>query len=185
MRRANLFALGLAALVGACGQPPTPPSTSPRYSSPPPDPTFTLEVTPGTAGPYPENYRELVSRAIVATFLDPYSVRDAAVTKPVEARSKQRPGWLVCLTANAKNAYGAYTGHQVIVYFIRGGRIDEMYPYQPAKTVAYSSQDTIAARLDSLNAQQATLEHQAAVYLCRTAVTQGLTTLSPLLLKSR
>lgn len=176
--------VGAALLVAACGGPPHSASRSSQYSAPPPNPTFTLEVMPGAAGPYPANYRELVSRAIVETFFDPYSVRNAAVTKPIEAMSTQ-PGWLVCLTANAKNAYGAYAGQQVVVYFVRAGRIDETFPYQPSKTVPYPGGEAIAARIDSLSAQAAMLQHQLAIDLCRTAVTRGLTTFSPLSLGAR
>ena len=44
--------------------------------------------------------------------LDPYSARDAEISNVVTASTTFGPRPMVCVRANAKNAYGAYTGRQ-------------------------------------------------------------------------
>lgn len=43
---------------------------------------------------------------------DPYSVRDAEISRVVTASTSFGPASIVCVRANAKNRYGAYTGRQ-------------------------------------------------------------------------
>lgn len=155
-----------------------------RAQTPPPPPAFTLEVPPGAAGPYPANYKALVAGAIRSTFFDPYSVRDAVISKPVEAKANQT-GWMVCVAANAKNAYGAYTGRQVTVYVISYGAIVAVFPSRPPATIAAPGTAAIAAQLDSLKAQSAEIDHRLAVNLCSQAIERRLTTAEPLPMTSR
>lgn len=67
--------------------------------------------------PPPANYREQVSARVKKTFFDPYSVRDAAISRPFLQSAAfdgitpiPHSGWMVCVRANAKNRMGAYTG---------------------------------------------------------------------------
>ena len=77
------------------------------------------------AGPYPANYRQLSLQYLKKSLIDPYSVRDAEIAKPVARPSwmmtDPSPGWVVCWRANAKNTMGGYTGVTVSRIFIRNG----------------------------------------------------------------
>jgi hypothetical protein len=75
--------------------------------------------------PPPTDYREQIVANKINFFKDPDSVRDAEI-------GTLRPnmfGWRVCLKANAKNAYGGYTGRLTsIVQFYRDGRPPAIMP---------------------------------------------------------
>lgn len=81
----------------------------------------------GGAGPPPTNYRQIVRDYVRQTFKDPYSVRDAEISPPkmtegptlIPPLGPMTMAWVVCIRANAKNAFGAYTGLQqtaVVIY---------------------------------------------------------------------
>jgi len=80
-------------------------------------------------GPYPANYREIAVRYLRQTLLDPYTVRDAQISKPkmgklfTDTMGVSEAGWLVCFRANAKNRMGAYTGITDMVLAIRGNEV--------------------------------------------------------------
>jgi hypothetical protein len=80
-------------------------------------------------GPYPAAYREIARDYVRATFLDPYSIRDARIAQPkmgaiiIEGTLRHDPGWTVCVRANAKNRMGAYTGIKDTVLLMRDGRV--------------------------------------------------------------
>lgn len=80
-----------------------------------------------SAGPMPARYRQIAAEFFRKALVDPYSVRDAEISKPkmgslfVEGTlGKHEPGWLVCLRANSKNRMGAYTGLRDTAIVIRG-----------------------------------------------------------------
>jgi hypothetical protein len=75
-------------------------------------------------GPYPANYRQIVSEHVRATFFDPYSIRDAQIAAPkADGAPVLTPGWVVCMRANAKNRLGAYIGPRETAFIISGGRV--------------------------------------------------------------
>lgn len=74
-------------------------------------------------GDYPENYREIVKNAVRSTFFDPYSLRDVSVSRPVCGQVVEKYGWVVCLRANGKNKFGAYTGLSGTAFIINHGKV--------------------------------------------------------------
>ena len=74
-------------------------------------------------GPYPAEYRDLVKGHIDRTFFDPYTMRNVSISYPSQGHLFFRQGWLVCVEANAKNRFGAYTGLKRQVYLINEDRV--------------------------------------------------------------
>jgi len=62
------------------------------------------------AGPYPDNYKEVVAAHIKQTYFDPYSLRDVRISEPTPGVLAMAQGYNVCLQANGKNRMGGYTG---------------------------------------------------------------------------
>jgi hypothetical protein len=90
-------------------------------------------TTPETAAqegnPYPANYRQLAIEYVKASFVDPYSIREAEIAKPKLAMGAGLLGdgsfatpWLVCVRANAKNRLGAYVGRSETAIQVYGGK---------------------------------------------------------------
>jgi len=110
------FCVGLA--LGGCG---------PAYVADP-LPT-TLEIQSSDAGAYPTNYEDIVKQYYAKRLKDPYSAQYGHITSPrkefydvITSDSKvRRFGYLVCVTLNAKNSYGAYTGFKTNGIIIRDG----------------------------------------------------------------
>jgi hypothetical protein len=82
------------------------------------------KIVESDPGPYPTNYREVVKASYSTLYKDPYSVRDAIVYSPFRSGDK----WSVCLLANAKNGYGAYTGIHATLIYIKNSRVVSAYP---------------------------------------------------------
>lgn len=93
--------------------------------TPPPD------VNAGNAGPYPANYKDLMADYIKTTFFDPYSLRDVKLSKPFPSRTGWGVGWAVCLTLNAKNRMGGYTGLSTDYYEIDGSTVERQDRFVP------------------------------------------------------
>lgn len=81
-------------------------------------------------GPYPTNYEQIVKDYLHENLKDPYSVRDLAITAPVQASawtgllySGELFAWKTCVTYNAKNSFGAYIGLNSYGYYIRDGEV--------------------------------------------------------------
>jgi len=53
---------------------------------------------------------------------DPHSVRDAEISGFIPRTPGSEDGF-VCVKANAKNLYGAYTGRQGTLVFVNGGKV--------------------------------------------------------------
>jgi len=86
--------------------------------------------TTGTTAP-PVAYRTAVAASIKATFVDPYSIRDATISAPLYAGAVfdgvtpiPRKGWIVCTRANAKNRMGGYIGQSLTVFLFKGETVD-------------------------------------------------------------
>lgn len=127
---------------------------------------YTFAVTsPGLAGSFPENYKALVATWVRSTFLDPFTLRNVAITRPVEAIVDSRVGWLICFTANGRNAYGAYAGQQAYAVIINGGAIVDTFP--KTRTRGTTGMPASYERtVDNLNAVQGAL----ALNLCAQGV---------------
>lgn len=83
-----------------------------------------------TAGTKPINAERLVRSWLDANLKDPYSVRDLKVSEVRQGtfwsgliHQGAVPSWYVCAGYNAKNSYGAYTGYDVHVLWIRDSSV--------------------------------------------------------------
>jgi hypothetical protein len=78
-------------------------------------------------GPYPTNYKEIVTRWLNTKLLNPDSARIDWVDepKPVDLGQKGEHtyGYLVHLKVNARNRFGVYTGKQNVSALIRNGEV--------------------------------------------------------------
>ena len=84
-------------------------------------PIFTFH--PEQAGPYPDNYKEIIRAHIERTFFDPYSLRSVRISNPHEGVFATTSGYRVCLEANAKNRMGGYIGLRRLTYLINSGQV--------------------------------------------------------------
>lgn len=78
-------------------------------------------------GPYPTNYKEIVTKWLETQLLDPVSARIEWVDEPkpadLGAKTEQLHGYLVHFKINARNRFGAYTGKQSHAALIRNGEV--------------------------------------------------------------
>jgi hypothetical protein len=94
-------------------------------------PTKQPQMGANDFGAYPSNYRELVDDWLKTFLKDPYSVRDLTVKAPEQgwikqgwlAGGKKFNGYLVVVTLNSKNGFGAYTGVQTYNLLIQNGHV--------------------------------------------------------------
>jgi len=88
------------------------------------------ETPAASAPPAPVGYREAVIAEVKATFFDPYSIRDATISRPLYAVAIYNGGnvvpisaWIVCVKANAKNRMGGYGGQEFTAMVFAGNTI--------------------------------------------------------------
>jgi hypothetical protein len=63
--------------------------------------------------------RAAILTDIKSTYLDPYSIRDAAISNAAPSMGLDGEITLnICVAANAKNGYGAYAGRQKTLYYL-------------------------------------------------------------------
>lgn len=74
-------------------------------------------------GPPPENYRTIAAQYLRSSLFDPYSVQDAAISRPRQHNSLSGPKWNVCFRGNARNRLGGYTGLRETLLVIDSGRV--------------------------------------------------------------
>src|SRR5689334_7286714 len=78
-------------------------------------------------GPYPTNYKELITQWLNKQLIDPDSARIEWNGEPKPSDmgkgSEAVSGYLVNFTVNARNRFGAYTGKQKHSVLIRNGEI--------------------------------------------------------------
>ena len=78
-------------------------------------------------GPYPTNYKEIVTKWLETQLLDAASARIEwnGDPKPADLGTKDEHlyGYLVNFTVNARNRFGAYTGKQSHGALIRDGEV--------------------------------------------------------------
>lgn len=75
----------------------------------------------------PSNARAAALGYARQSFFDPYSVRDASISQPLQVRyglMGQQMVWAVCISANARNRMGGYTGIQETVVAFAGDNVD-------------------------------------------------------------
>jgi hypothetical protein len=78
---------------------------------------------PEAIGPYPSDYKETIKAHVLRTYFDPYSVRSASVSQPIQGHLFFQQGWIACLEANAKNRMGGYIGVQRTAYLLNRGSV--------------------------------------------------------------
>jgi hypothetical protein len=78
-------------------------------------------------GPYPSDYKEIVTKWLQTQLIDPASARIEwkGDPKPADLGTKDEHlyGYLVNFTVNARNRFGAYTGKQEHGALIRNGEV--------------------------------------------------------------
>ena len=78
-------------------------------------------------GPYPTNYKEIVTKWLNTQLIDAGSARIEWVDEPkpadLGAKGEHLYGYLVHLKVNARNRFGAYTGKQSHAALIRNGEV--------------------------------------------------------------
>lgn len=86
---------------------------------------------PSTAAPTasspPENYRQLALTYARQNFVDPFSVRDASISLPMQIGygfTGSQMVWVTCIRANARNRMGGYAGLQETVVAFSENSLD-------------------------------------------------------------
>jgi hypothetical protein len=165
MRGPFLVLVCVSLWLTGCAEPPR------RTAEPSPKNEFELVSVP-EAGPFPDNYRIIVATEMRSTLRDPYSVRDVAITRPFPVKARLR-GWLVCASANAKNAFGAYTGQQLYAYLISRGYV--LYTFPETKPDSVFPRGTTQRKIEDISRQISSLESTLALDLCAQAINRGIT----------
>lgn len=87
------------------------------------------QIETGSANAKPAAWRQLAQEHVRRTFKDPYSIRDGEIAEPyLSPGPVLMPGgfgvpWIVCVRANAKNAYSAYEGASPVAILIHNGKV--------------------------------------------------------------
>jgi hypothetical protein len=81
-------------------------------------------------GVYPNNYEEIVKNYYYTALKDPDSARFKNISIPKkywlgDRFTGAKFGYLVAVTINAKNSYGAYTGYETHALLLRNGNVIE------------------------------------------------------------
>lgn len=88
------------------------------------------EIRDADYGSYPDNHESIVKGFYALGLKDPESVRYGSITRPQPYVLASRIdaaiyGHLVCVTYNAKNSYGAYTGFSTDALILRNGYVEK------------------------------------------------------------
>lgn len=95
-------------------------------------------------GPYPDNFKQIIREYVEKSFFDPYSMKSVALSYPTEGHIFFNQGWIVCLQANAKNRFGAYTGLRTTAYLINNYKVTQTMADAPmcqSAQISFSSWD--------------------------------------------
>lgn len=96
-------------------------------------PPLTTQTTAAAVPPPPPaNYRAMIKERVVATFKDPYSIRDAAISAPKFEPPNEiwkSGSWIVCFKATAKNSFGGYTGAEYRAATFEDGKLVAFIDY--------------------------------------------------------
>lgn len=82
-----------------------------------------VKPNPEAIGPYPSDYKEIIKSHVLKTYFDPYSIRSASISQPIQGHLFFEQGWIVCLEANSKNRMGGYIGVQQTAYLLNRGSV--------------------------------------------------------------
>lgn len=127
MKKLVLAGLVSALLVGCVSNKPT---LAPQVNKP----KMTMEdAKRADYGAYPNNYKEIVRNHYEKVAKDPDSIKYKEITKPKKYANNVKGtfDYLVCVTMNAKNSYGAYTGYSTDRFHIRDGQVVSFGPLVP------------------------------------------------------
>lgn len=109
----RIFAIAATALLGACAG---------GYSN--------IQTSSAPSAAPPGEWRAMTLAHLRRSLKDPYSVRDAEIAAPyLAAGPSLMPSgfgtpWIVCVSANSKNTFGAYAGKSPIVVLIYEGKVE-------------------------------------------------------------
>jgi len=91
------------------------------------------QVAAADHGSYPSNYEDVVKAYYAGALKDPDSAKYRNISSPRKywlssERTGVTYGYLVCVTLNAKNSYGAYIGYQTDGMLIRNNSVLHYIP---------------------------------------------------------
>ena len=78
-----------------------------------------------SAMPVTSSVRATIVNHVRDTWKDPYSIRDAEISKAFEPQGYKGARYAVCIRANSKNSYGGYTGRQISCFLFEKGMLLE------------------------------------------------------------
>jgi len=92
----------------------------------------TLPPADANYGPYPTEYKQIVTKYLRGILKDPDSAKIAKISKPreehkINSKYKKQAiyGYSSCALVNAKNSYGGYVGERPYWFFIKDGSVIE------------------------------------------------------------
>lgn len=74
-----------------------------------------------SAMPVTSNIRAQIVSQVRDTWKDPYSIRDAEISRAWQPQGYTGGRYAVCIRANAKNSFGGYTGRQISCFGFENG----------------------------------------------------------------
>lgn len=91
------------------------------------------QISTADYGQYPENYEQIAKGFYNFTLKDPDSAQYRGISTPYRTYLGSRLeatqyGWLTCVTLNAKNSFGAYTGYSTDGLLINNGTVIRHVP---------------------------------------------------------
>ncbi|WP_454690214.1 hypothetical protein [Achromobacter aloeverae] len=97
-------------------------------------PPSASDVANADYGPWPADYEQVIKSYLGDTLKDPASAQYRSFSYPLKYYigtrfGAARYGFLSCVTYNAKNSYGAYTGFQTDGFLIRNGIVEQYLPH--------------------------------------------------------
>lgn len=101
----KLFLTAFIAVLSGCAAPPS-----------------AEEFAKADFGPYPEEWKRIITDYSAARLKDPYSAQYNFLNSPTRGfigLGGAKYGWAVCALINAKNSYGGYTGGKLSFFLIR------------------------------------------------------------------
>lgn len=110
MQKSRLTVIVAAVATGGCTSPP------PTYQ----------EIAAADFGSYPALYQGAIDSYLRSTLRDPGSAIISMPRAPVRTYAGVRVrtyGWGTCMSVNAKNGYGGYTGQNLYFFLFREGKI--------------------------------------------------------------
>ncbi len=91
------------------------------------------ELAAADFGPYPTEHENIIKNYAARTLKDPYSAvyqfgtpRKGVAQDGIALGGKKHFGWIVPVTINAKNDFGAYTGERSHYFFIAEGQVGDI-----------------------------------------------------------